>query len=158
LLVCNWLHFYWTKSLICNNAFYQGFSYFQSDVSRRFCTNSKPEESDPLYTSERHGIPFGHSSVKHHPFGRWELFIPTSLCVQKLRTIPGCICSDVSVTRLDAFRCLTSKGISFQNTNMGRQQLPSGQYSVLFQTLSLIRQVVLKKFNHPKVSLHDPDT
>jgi hypothetical protein len=50
----------------------------------------------------------------HYPFGRRELSIWTSLCVQKLRTVIGCI-------RPDTFQCLTSKKISFQNTDMGRQ-------------------------------------
>jgi hypothetical protein len=57
LLVSLWLAtFCWIKSLLCNDAFKQGFSYFQSLLiqsytSRRFCTDSKLEKSDPLHPS-----------------------------------------------------------------------------------------------------------
>jgi hypothetical protein len=58
---------------------------------------------------------------KHPPSGRRELSVRTSLCVQKLRTILDCIRSDVSAKRPDVFQYLTSKRISFQNKDMGRQ-------------------------------------
>jgi len=108
----------WTKSLLCNNAFKQGFSYFQSLLiqsytSRRFCTDSKLEKSNPLHLSRRRDIPFGCSTVKHHLSGRWELSIWTFLCVEKLQTALGCIRPDVSATRSDAFQCSTSQNISF---------------------------------------------
>jgi hypothetical protein len=39
LLVCNWPHSDWTKSLVCKDAFQQGFRY--SEVFQRFCTVCK---------------------------------------------------------------------------------------------------------------------
>jgi hypothetical protein len=94
------------------------------------------------------------SSVKKHPSGRWDLFIWTPICVQKLWTVPGCICLDISATRPDAIQCLTSKRISVPNTDIGRQLQPSGRRSYSVRTLSLIRQDVQKVFNGPDVSLH----
>jgi len=46
---------------------------------------------------------------------------PSGPSLYKLRTVLDCILPDVSATRPDAFQCSTSKNISFQNTNMGRQ-------------------------------------
>jgi hypothetical protein len=46
MLVFMLASFYWTKSLLCNDAFKQG-SAIQS-ASRRFCTVYKSEKSDPL--------------------------------------------------------------------------------------------------------------
>jgi hypothetical protein len=95
----------------------------------------------PLHPSWR-------SSIMHHP-SRRELSIRTPFCVQKLRTVPGCICPDISATRPDTFQCLTSKRISFPNTYMGRQLQPSGIRGFFVQTLSLIRKVTQKTFNRP---------
>jgi hypothetical protein len=61
---------------------------------------------------------------KQHPSGRRELSVRTFLCVEKLRTILACIRSDVSAARPDATQCSISYGISFQNTDMGRQLQP----------------------------------
>jgi hypothetical protein len=58
---------------------------------------------------------------KHHPSRRQELFVRTFLCVEKLRTAPACIRTDVTAARLNAIQCSISYGISFQNTDMGRQ-------------------------------------
>jgi len=65
---------------------------------------------------------------------------------------------DVSATRSDALQCSTSKRISFPNKDMGRQLQPSRRRGYSVRTLSLIRQVVQKTFNHPDVSLHCSDT
>jgi hypothetical protein len=75
--------------------------------------------------------------------------VRTPICVQKLRTVPSCICLDVSTTRSDVLQCSTSKGISFPNTDMGRQLQPSGRCGYSIRTLSLIRQVVQKMFKRP---------
>jgi hypothetical protein len=64
---------------------------------------------------------------KHHPSGRRELSVRTFLCVKKLRTVPSCIRLNVSLTRLDTVQCSTSYGISFQNTDMGKQLQSSGR-------------------------------
>jgi len=64
---------------------------------------------------------------------------------------------DVSATCPDAFKCSTSKKISFPNIDMGRQLQPSGRRDYFVQTLSLIRQVMHKILNQPDVSLHYPD-
>jgi hypothetical protein len=85
-------------------------------------------KSDPLHPSGRRGIPSEHSSVKKHPSGLRDLSVRTPIYIQKLRTVPGCIRSDISATRPDAFQCSTSKMISFPNTDMGRQLQPSGHY------------------------------
>jgi hypothetical protein len=95
--------------------------------------------------------------VKQHPSRRQDLSVQTSICVQKLRTVPGCICSNVSATRLDAFHCSTSKMISFPNTDMGRQLELSRQRGYSVWTLSLIRKDVQKIYNCPDISLHCPD-
>jgi hypothetical protein len=79
---------------------------------------------------------------KHHLSRRRDLSVQTSLGVQKLRTVLSCIRLDVSATRPDTFQCSTSKKISFQNTDMGRQLQLAGRCSVPVRTLSLIRQVV----------------
>jgi hypothetical protein len=83
---------------------------------------SRKWSSSPLHRSRRHGIPFRCSSVKHHSSGRRELSVRTSIYVQKLRTVPSCIRPKVSATLPNAHQCLTSKTISFQNTDMERQQ------------------------------------
>jgi hypothetical protein len=61
--------FCWTKSLPCNNAFKQGFSYFQSlhiqsYTSRRFCIDSKSEKSDPLHQARQHDFSSGRLTVQ----------------------------------------------------------------------------------------------
>jgi hypothetical protein len=94
---------------------------------------------------------------KHHPSGRRELSVWMFLCVQKLRTVLNCIRPNILATRLDAFHYSTSKRISLQNTDMGRQLQPSGRRGYSVQTLSLIRQVVQKTFNRLNVRLHGLD-
>jgi hypothetical protein len=74
VLVSNWLHST-EQNHFYVDAFKQGFSYFQSLLiqsytSRRFCTDSKLEKSNPLHLSRRRDIPFGCSTVKHHLSGR----------------------------------------------------------------------------------------
>jgi len=112
--------------------------------------NSRRCSSSPLHLSGRRDIPFGSSSVKHHLFRRRELSAWTPISVQKLRTVQGCIRSDVSATRRDVIQCLTSNRISISDTVMGRRLQT-------VRTLSLIRQGVEQKFKRPDVSLHCPD-
>jgi hypothetical protein len=94
---------------------------------------------------------------KHHPSKWKELFVQMSLYVQKLQTVLGCIRSDVSATRPDAFQWSISKMISFQNTDKERQLKPSERCGYSVRTLSLIRQAMQKTFNRPDVRLHGPD-
>jgi hypothetical protein len=60
--------------------------------------------------------------------------------------------------RPDAIQCSTSNRVSVSDTDIGRQLQSSGQCGIPVRTLSLIRQVVQKKFNRPDVRLHGPDT
>jgi len=78
-------------------------------------------------------------------------FVQTPISVQKLRTVQGCIRSDVSATRPDVIQCSTSKMISFADTDMGRQLQPSGRQVYTVQTLSLIRQDEEQICNRPNV-------
>jgi hypothetical protein len=117
-------------------------------------------EDSAQIPSQRNRIPCIRPDVqlsKHHQSRRKELSVRTFLCVQKLRTDPGCIHPDVSATRPDALQCSTSKQISYQNINMGRQLHPSGRHGHFAWTLSLIRQVVQKMFNRSDNILHGPD-
>jgi hypothetical protein len=126
-----WLvSFCWTKSLLCNDAFYQGFSYFQNLHFRAVFLEDYaqiPSKSNRIPCIRPNDMIFRQDAQlsKHHPSGRRELSIRTFLCVEKLRTAPGCIRLDVSGTRPDTFQCSTRKSISFQNTDMGRQLQPS---------------------------------
>jgi len=100
LLVCDWPHSDWTKSLICKDAFQQGFHY--SEVFQRFCTIYKSEISVPCQPSGRRVIKSGRSSVHSSkrlddvPYGldtrqtkassvrtTW-IFVQTLLCIEKL--------------------------------------------------------------------------
>jgi hypothetical protein len=110
-----------------------------------------------LHMSRQRGIPSGRSSVKQHLSGQRDISVRTPICVQKLRTVPGCIHLNVLATRPDAFQCSTSKRISFPNTDLGRQLQPPGRRSYSVRTLSLIRQDMQKSCNHLDVSLHCPN-
>jgi len=134
----------------------QGCCYFQSlhfsyMLQEDSVQNSRHCSSSPLHLFGRRDILSGHSFVKHHPSGRWELSVRTPFCVQKLRTVLGYIRSDVSATRLDAFQCSTSKMISFSKHRYRKTAatVQTAWYSV--RTLSLIRQVVQKTFNRSDV-------
>jgi len=100
-----------------------------------------------LHLSRQRDIPSGRSSVKQHSSRQRDIFVLTPICVQKLRTVPGCIHLNVSATRPDVFQCSTSKRISFPNTDLGRQLQPPGRRSYSVRTLSLIRQNVQKSCN-----------
>jgi hypothetical protein len=76
--------------------FNQGYCYIQSlhfgyVLQEDYVQNSRQCSLDALHLSERRGIPFGRLSVKQHPSGQRELSVRTLICVQKLRTVPGCI-------------------------------------------------------------------
>jgi hypothetical protein len=78
--------FCWTKSLLCNDAYYIGMLFYlestlQLWASRRLCVEFKMCWSVPLHLFGRRGFPSGRSSIKHHSSGRCELSVRTSLCV-----------------------------------------------------------------------------
>lgn len=88
--------------------------------------------------------PDAHLSSIIHPYDENFPSGP-SLYVQKLLIVLGCICPSVSATGLNAFQCSTSKMISFQNTNLGRQLQPSRQCSILVWTISLIDKLCRRR-------------
>jgi hypothetical protein len=93
---------------------------------------------------------------KYHPFEQRELFVQTFLYVEKLRTAPGCIYPDVSVTRPDAFNVRQRKWFR-SKTQIWKTAATVQTMCVPVQMLSLIRQVIHTKFNRLNVSLHSPD-
>jgi hypothetical protein len=125
MLVCNWLHSVGQNHFYVMMHLYRDLAIQKS--SRRFCTASKLEKSDPLKPSGRRDIPSGQNCPKHYPSGRRELSVQSFLCVEKLRIALACIRPDVSAARPDDTQCSISYGISFQNTDMGRQLQSSGR-------------------------------
>jgi hypothetical protein len=120
--------FRWTKSLSCNDAFYQGFflfseSSFQSFVSTRFYPNSKSEKSDPLHPSEQRDILL-------------TLNCP-SIINPDDRNFPS---GPSSMSRIFDLFQLASVCTSQQHVR-----------TISVRTLSFIRQVVHIKFNCPDV-------
>jgi len=116
----------WTKSLLCNDAFKQGFRY--SECFQKILHSLQVRKIRSLvavrttwYTVRRPNCP------KHHPSKRRELSIQTFLYVERLQTVPVCIRPDVLAAFLDDIQCSTNLRISFQNTDMGRSLQPSGQ-------------------------------
>jgi hypothetical protein len=102
-------------------------------TSRRFCVDYKSENSIPCQPSGRRVIPSGRLAVQssnrpddvsNRPDAHktkassvqttW-IFVRTFLCVEKLRTAPAYIRSDVSVVLSDDSQCSTKLQISFQN-------------------------------------------
>jgi hypothetical protein len=106
------------------------------------------QKLNPLHSSGRPYQPSERSSVKQHPSRRHGYSIRTPISIQKLQTVHGCICSDVSATRPYAIQCSTSKRISLADTIMRRQLQPSKQQVYTIRTLSLIRQDVKQICNH----------
>jgi hypothetical protein len=120
LIVSFWLAaFYLTKSLLCNDAFYQGFNYFLSLHFRvMFLEDSAhiPSKSNRIPCIHPDDMIFRPDAQlsNHHPSGRRELSVQTFLCVEKIQTALGSIRPDVSATQPDAFRCLTREGFRFK--------------------------------------------
>jgi len=158
-----------TKSLPCNDALKQGFSYFQnlhiqSYTSRRFCTNSKSEKLDPLYPSERRDIPSERSTVQASSVRTMRTFHPDlPLC----REPSNCSWLHLSgrlsntVERLSVF----DREKDFVPKHRYRKTtatvltmcVPVQTMCVPARTLSLIRQVMHTKFNRPNNSIHGLD-
>jgi hypothetical protein len=126
LLVCNWLHSIGQNHFHVMMLFIRDSVFFKSLPFRAMLL-----EDSAQIPSQKNWIPCIHLDdmifrldaqlSNHHWSRRWELSVRTFLSVKKLRTVPNCIRPDVSATHPDAVQCWTSYGISFQNTDMGRQ-------------------------------------
>jgi hypothetical protein len=115
VLVCDWLHFVGQNHFYVMMLFVQGYCFIRSlhfsfVLLRRLCAEFKAVSTIPLQL-----------------FGRWELSVQTFLCMEKLQTASACIRPDNSTARPNTVHCPISYGISFQNTDMGRQLQSSGR-------------------------------
>jgi len=140
-----------------------GFQYFQSlhiqrYVSRRFCTDSKSDNSDSLHLSGRRDIPFGRSTVQASSVRTTRTFcLDLSLC----REPSNC-------SSLHPFGCLSNTARHLLVLDRLKDFFLKHRYGKTIaivrtmcfpvQTLPFIRQVVHTKFNRSNVSLHGPDT
>jgi hypothetical protein len=145
----------WTKSLLCNDAFKQGFSYFQSLLiqsytSRRFCSDSKSEKSDPLHSSRRLDILSGCLAVK-----------ASSVWTTRTFRLDFPLCSKASnYSRLHLSRRLSNTAGRLSVFDKSEDFFPKYRYgktAATARTLLLIRQVVHTKFNRPDINLHGPN-
>jgi hypothetical protein len=151
-------------------------------IQGRFCTDSNSEKSDPMFSSERPSLSVRMLISQQLMSKQGGNTVQTPISVHKLQTVQDCIRPDVMANRLtaiqslrriqrssasvqmtwqyrpNAIQCSTSNRVSISDTDMGRQLQSSGRCSIPVRTLSLIRQVVQKKFNRPDVKLHGPDT
>jgi hypothetical protein len=161
LLVCNWLHSVRQNHFHVMILFKQGFSYFQSlliqSFSRRFQTVSMSEKSDPLHPSGRREIPFGRSTIQASSVRTTRTFRPELPLCRKPSNYsslhPSGLPSNTS-ERLSVFDKLKD---FFPKYKYGKTVALVQTMCVPVQTLSLIRQVVQKKCNHPDVRLHGLD-
>jgi len=133
--------FCWTRSLLCKDAFKQGFRYLEcfQKILHRF----QVRKFDSLPAIRTPNCP------KHHPSGRRELPVRTFPCVEKLRTAPACIRPDVSTARPDN-KCSTKLPNFF----------PKHRYEKIAATVrtrSSIRQVSHSKSSRSDASQHGPD-
>jgi len=146
LLVCDWLHsvgqnhFY---VMILLNRLSIIFSLLiQSHTSRRFCTDSKSDKSNPLH-------PSGHSIVKASSVRTTRTFRPDlPLCREASN------CSSNTAGRHSVFD--KSKDF-FPKNRYGKTVATVWTMYVPVRTLSLIRQVVHTNFNRLNVSLYGLD-
>jgi hypothetical protein len=128
-------------------------------TSRRLCTEFKTVNFKSLASIRTTWYSVRTLICQASSVRMMRTFCPDSLLCPKASNCSRLHTSGrVSATHQNDLQCSTSKRISFQNTDMGRQLQPSGWCSVPVRTLSLIRQVVQKTFNRPDVSLHCPDT
>jgi hypothetical protein len=126
-------------------------------VSRRFCTNSKSEISDPLHPSGRYDIPFGRSTVQASSVQMTRTFHPDlPLCREPSNCSSLHLSGRLSNTAgyLLVFDRLKD---FFPKHRYGKTAATVRTMCVPVRTLSFIRQVVHTKFNHLDVSLHGLD-
>jgi hypothetical protein len=133
MLVCNWLHsvgqnYFHVMMLLNRDSVI--FRVFLFRVILLEDSAQIPSQRNRILCIRPNDVIFHLDTQlsKHHLSGRRELSVRTFLCVENLRTVPGCIRPDVSATRMDAFQCSTRKMNSFQNTDMERQLQSSGRY------------------------------
>jgi hypothetical protein len=93
---------------------------------------------------------------KQHPSGWWELSVQTFLCVEKLQTIPACICFDVSAARPDA-TVFNQLWDFFSKHRYEKTTATVRTMCVPVRTSSFIRQVVHSKSRRSDVRLLGPD-
>jgi hypothetical protein len=163
MLVCNWLHSVEQNHFYVMMLLYKGSVIFrslliQSYGSRRFCTNSKSEKSDPLHSSRRRDILFGRSTVQASSVRMTRTFcLDLPLCREALNCSKlhpfGCL-SNTS----GAVQCSFSYRIFFPKHRYGKTAATIQTMCVPVRTRSFIRQVVHSKFNCLDNSLHGPDT
>jgi hypothetical protein len=113
---------YSSVSNINNDVFYTEFFFLRVYTYVLFF-----KEDSVWISRQLNSIPCPNAQLsKHHSSKRWELSVPTFLCVEKLWTaLKACIRPDVLAARPNSTQCSISYGISFQNTDMGRQLQPS---------------------------------
>jgi hypothetical protein len=87
---------------------------------------------------------------KHHPSGCQELPVRTFPSVEKFRTAPACIHSDVSATCPDNSQCSTKLQDFFPKHRYGK-------IAATVRTHSSIRQVSHSKSRRSDASQHGPD-
>jgi hypothetical protein len=97
-----------------------------------------------------------HISLKHHPFGRCELSVWTFPCVEKFRSAPACIRSDVSVACPDDSQCSIKLQDFFPKHRYGKIAATVRTTWIPVRTCSSIRQVSQFKFRRPDASQHGP--
>jgi hypothetical protein len=162
LLICNWLHSTGQNHFHVMMLFIRGLVIFRS----LFFRDMFLEDSAPI-SSQRNLIPCicpddvifypDPELSKHHPFGRRELSVWTFLYVQKLskcsKLHPSGHLSNMSEL-LSVFDKLNN---FFPKHRYGKTAATVRTMCVLVRMLSLIRQVVHTKFNHPHNSIHGPD-
>jgi hypothetical protein len=162
LLVCNWVHSVGQNHFHVMLLFIRGLVIFRSllfqrYVSRRFCIDFKSKKSDPLHPSGQHDVLFGRSTVKASSVRTTRTFHPDlPLCQEPSNCSslhPSGLLSNMS-RRLLVFNKLKD---FFAKHKYGKKATIVRTMCVSIWTLSLIRQVVDTKFNHPDVRLHGPD-
>jgi hypothetical protein len=130
--------FCWKKSLICKDAFYQGFRY--SEVLQKILHNLQVRKIVSLSAVRMTCHPVWTPSCPDDVSNRLDshqtkasfvrtTWIPvlTFLCVKKLRTAPACIRPDVLAAHPDDSQCSTKLQIFFPKSDMGRLLQPSGR-------------------------------
>jgi hypothetical protein len=161
-LVCNWLHsveqnHFHVMMLFTKDSVFFRSVLIQSYGSRRFCSDSKSEKSNPLHPFGWHDIPFG------------CLTIQTS-SVQTTRTFRSdlLLCQEASnCSKLHPFGRLSSTSGRrsvfdqlwdfFPTHRYGKTATNVRTMCVPVRTLSFIRQVVHSKFNCLDIRLRGPD-
>jgi hypothetical protein len=162
MLVCDWLH------LVGQNHFYVMMLFNRDSVIFRvFLFRVILLEDSAQIPSKSNRIPCNRPDdvifrpdaqlSKLHSSGRRELSVWTFLCVEMLRTAPGCILLNVSANTSGRLSMFDKSKDVFPKHKYGKIAAIVQTMCVPVRKLSLIRQVVHIKFNHLDVSLHGSD-